>query len=143
MTAHDLLRAIALDPLRTLVPTRHVTGWVQQEDGIVPDAFHKETEPLFACPQLSRDGLRLGKQTGVANGQVDDHVGLRALGRWFRVPHPNATRLGLLDNRQTSLYIMGVSYSSLSSLQISRPLAPNPPRSQVQIGRTGAAGEFR
>ena len=52
MLADDLLGAVALDPLRSGVPARHVSLRIQHDDGGVGDAFHHQPEAFLGPSQF-------------------------------------------------------------------------------------------
>src|SRR5438094_4603849 len=72
MSPEDLVGLVTLDPFCALVPARHVTAWIHQEDRIVFDAVDQQVKALFAGPQLAGGDPGLGEQHGVTQRQDGD-----------------------------------------------------------------------
>ena len=60
VSAHDLLRGIALDALRARVPARHRAVRIEHVDRVVGDALHQQAEIALAVAQLRDRMLGLG-----------------------------------------------------------------------------------
>ena len=88
VAADDLVRQVALDPLRAGIPVGHAAFGVEHVDRVVGDALHQQAELLLALPQrlLGRAPLGqvagdLGEADDLAGGRadrVDDHIGPEA-----------------------------------------------------------------
>ena len=113
MLADNLVLCVALELLRTCVPTADVTFGIEHEDGVVANFVDEKTEALLTLAQqffcafmLSSAG---GEQTGGAVTQIVlllSHIHVRLAAKWanaqrlpdlWRAPHACA---GMLVGRQ-------------------------------------------
>ena len=80
--AHDLVRGVALDPLRAGIPAHDATFGVQHHDGGVGHALHHQPKAFLGPPQLLFD-LLAGGIVG-ADQQVSDDAAFRVAQRGDR-----------------------------------------------------------